>query len=93
MIAIKSCSRVQRRVAFGSNFYTRISTKRPVSTSNKLIDERGDSQRTLPKHPYVDKGLHLPCRFNDMSNDSLAVLTALEVEEACEELMKRHIMR
>lgn len=93
MNAFRLSSLLEHRFANRIYSDTRSKQFRSLSSKRELPVAKKKSKLTTTKHPFIEKGLHLPCRYNEMSNDSLAVLTALEVEEACEELMKRHIMR
>lgn len=67
-----------------STVYTAPTT--PTATTIRRINtERKAAVQELAKK--------VPVSYEEMSNDSLVVLSALEVEEACAEILKRHIMR
>ena len=64
-----------------------------LSNAHETLLQNRKKSSSVGKYPSIEKSKSLPLSYSEMSNETLNILASLDVLEATEEVLKRHIMR
>lgn len=95
-----SVARLHSRLRFGE-FLNAKSLKNHLNSNARIprfsymngsLHQNRKKSSSVGKYPSIENSKSLPLSYHSMNNENLTILASLDIEEATEEVLKRHIM-